>query len=71
MISGGVKHERLNELVAVLREIQAQGVLPYEGGSDWIELVIASAACANRVNAHLVEGDDAIYGAYRWPPLGA
>lgn len=63
LASGGVAHDRLGDLVAAVRE----GELPY--GRDWAEIVVAAAAHAKANDAHLVEGDDAIYGAYRWPAI--
>jgi hypothetical protein len=69
LVSGYVRFERLDELASVLRELQSQKDLPYETGDEWVELTCAAAQMAKKSDSDLVEGDDAIYGAYRWPPM--
>jgi len=53
--------------VRVLRELAQEVEPPYETTEEWIEIVVAAAMCAKNAEAHLVVGDDASYGAYRWP----
>jgi hypothetical protein len=69
LVSGAVAHDALDELVNVLREAQGTEDLPYETGDEWVEIVVAAARWAKDAGAHLVEGDDSIYGAYRWPAI--
>ncbi|MFI5297611.1 MAG: hypothetical protein ACHREM_05885 [Polyangiales bacterium] len=69
LASGAVRHEQLDALTRVVREAQAARELPYESGDEWAEIVVAAATHAKAAGAHLVEADDAIYGAYRWPPI--
>ncbi|NUP04658.1 MAG: hypothetical protein HOW73_01190 [Polyangiaceae bacterium] len=69
LASGAVTSDKLSQLVGVLLRGQTRGDLPYADGHEWAEIVIAASLTAQRVNAHLVEADDAIYGAYRWPAI--
>jgi len=69
LASGAVRHERLAELVTAMRALLAEESAPSETTEEWVELVVAAAIHAERAGAHLAEGDDGIYGAYRWPPL--
>lgn len=69
LASGCVETENLEELVAVLRKAQRKDELPYDTGNEWVEIVAAAAARARVADAHLVEGDDSIDGAYRWPAI--
>jgi len=69
LVTGAVMHDQLDNLVAALRDAQASGDLPYEAGNEWAEVVVAAAMSAKQAEAHLVEGDDTIRWAYRWPAI--
>ncbi len=66
-VSGAVKHARLDSLVEAVRSLKASNTIPYETGTEWVEIVVAAAIEAKRTDSHLVEGDDSIYAACRWP----
>jgi len=67
LVSGAVNVDHLEALITALRQTAADGSLPYEGGQEWVELVVAAAVAAKDAGAHLVEGDDVLCG--RWPIL--
>lgn len=68
-VTGAVRNSRLDDLVVATRDLQSTNTIPYETGAEWIEIVIAAAMEAKRTGSHLVEGDDSIYAAYRWPAV--
>lgn len=68
-VTGAVRNSRLDDLVVAARYLQSTNTIPYETGAEWIEIVIAAAMEAKRAGSHLVEGDDSIYAAYRWPAV--
>lgn len=67
--AGAVRRENLPALREEIETMRLVMDFPY-GNGEWLEIVLAAALAAERGEAALVEGDDAIYGAYRWPPLG-
>ena len=66
LTSGVVRAENLRPLRAEMQRMRQTRDFPY-GNGEWIEIVDAAAAVAERAQASLLEGDDVIYGAYRWP----
>lgn len=69
LVSGAVRHERLDELAMTMRALDELGNVPYSSEGHWVELVAAAAQLAKKVDAHLVEGDDVIDAAIRWPAI--
>lgn len=67
LASGVILRDRLAALVARMKRVIEQKKAPFEDGDTWAEIVIASARVAERSDAHLIEADDALPYAYRWP----
>ncbi|HWC28540.1 MAG TPA: hypothetical protein VG845_00535 [Dehalococcoidia bacterium] len=67
LASGCVPRDRLSQLLEVMGHLARTNQSPYHDGSDWVQIVIAAAKLAERHDAHLVEADDVLPGAFRWP----